>query len=670
MTGRRGPDHSYNSLLSTPVNASILREIQERCFPKIEFPVWRYRATINSMDSRYVRNFCIIAHIDHGKSTLADRLLEVTGALDGRDMVEQVLDSMELERERGITIKAQAVRLSYRGKDGQPYQLNLIDTPGHVDFSYEVSRSLAACEGALLVVDATQGIQAQTLANVYLALENDLEIIPVINKVDLDAAEPERIAEEVMQAFGFQREELLFVSGKTGTGVSTLLDAVVERVPPPTGDREAPFRALIFDSKYDSYKGVVAYVRVRDGEILPNSRVRIMSNGKESQALELGYFSPDAVEADALEAGQVGYIATGLKAVGDAPVGDTITVADYPATEPLAAYRPLKPMVFAGLYPADGEEYLGLRDALEKLQLNDAALTYEPESSAALGTGFRCGFLGLLHMDVVQERLEREYDMNLIATSPSVAFRVLTTDGQLTEFDNPSRLPDVSLIEEIQEPWVDLTIIVPANYIGAMMDLVRERRGDFKRMEYIQYGASDNGAGGNGATADIGVQSVSKTRVMMEFSMPLAEMLVDFYDRLKSTTQGYASMDYSLGDYRAERLVKLEILVNGQPVDALSVIVHRDGAYERGRDLVKKLRTLIPRQMFEVPIQAAIGGKVLARETVKALRKNVLAKCYGGDVTRKRKLLEQQAEGKKRMKKVGSVEIPQEAFMSILKVER
>ena len=622
------------------------------------------------MDSRYVRNFCIIAHIDHGKSTLADRLLEVTGALDGRDMVEQVLDSMELERERGITIKAQAVRLSYQGKDGQPYQLNLIDTPGHVDFSYEVSRSLAACEGALLVVDATQGIQAQTLANVYLALENDLEIIPVINKVDLDAAEPERIAEEVMQAFGFEREELLFVSGKTGTGVSTLLDAVVERVPPPTGDREAPFRALIFDSKYDSYKGVVAYVRVRDGEILPNSRVRIMSNGKESQALELGYFSPDAVEADALEAGQVGYIATGLKAVGDAPVGDTITLADNPAAEALAANRPLKPMVFAGLYPADGEEYLGLRDALEKLQLNDAALTYEPESSAALGTGFRCGFLGLLHMDVVQERLEREYDMNLIATSPSVAFRVLTTDGQLTEFDNPSRLPDVSLIEEIQEPWVDLTIIVPANYIGAMMDLVRERRGDFKRMEYIQYGASGNGAGGNGATADIGVQSVSKTRVMMEFSMPLAEMLVDFYDRLKSTTQGYASMDYSLGDYRAERLVKLEILVNGQPVDALSVIVHRDGAYERGRDLVKKLRTLIPRQMFEVPIQAAIGGKILARETVKALRKNVLAKCYGGDVTRKRKLLEQQAEGKKRMKKVGSVEIPQEAFMSILKVER
>ena len=622
------------------------------------------------MDSRYVRNFCIIAHIDHGKSTLADRLLEVTGALDKREMVEQVLDSMELERERGITIKAQAVRLAYKGRDGKPYQLNLIDTPGHVDFSYEVSRSLAACEGALLVVDATQGIQAQTLANVYLALENDLEIIPVINKVDLDAAEPERIAQEVMQAFGFSRDEILFVSGKTGEGVSELLDAVIERVPPPTGEPEEPFRALIFDSKYDSYKGVVAYVRVRDGAIRPNGRVRIMSNGKESQALELGYFSPDAVEASALEAGQVGYIATGLKSVGDAPVGDTITLADKPAVETLAAYTPLKPMVFAGLYPADGEEYLGLRDALEKLQLNDAALTYEPESSAALGTGFRCGFLGLLHMDVVQERLEREYDINLIATSPSVAFRVLTTDGQLLEIDNPSQLPPVSYIEEIQEPWVDLTIIVPANYIGAMMDLVTERRGDFKRMEYIQYGPSENGAGGNGANADIGAQSVSQTRVMMEFTMPLAEMLVDFYDRLKSTTQGYASMDYSLGDYRTERLVKLEILVNGQPVDALSVIVHRDGAYERGRDLVKKLQTLIPRQMFEVPIQAAIGGKILARETVKALRKNVLAKCYGGDVTRKRKLLEQQAEGKKRMKKVGSVEIPQEAFMSILKVER
>ena len=620
------------------------------------------------MASTHVRNFFIIAHIDHGKSTLADRLLEITGALDKREMVDQVLDSMELERERRITIKAQAVRLSYTGRDGAPYQLNLIDTPGHVDFSYEVSRSLAACEGALLVVDATQGIQAQTLANVYLAIEHDLEIIPVINKVDLDAADPDRIAEEVIRAFGFARDDILFVSGKTGTGVSDLLDAVVERVPPPNGETDAPFRALIFDSKYDSYKGVVAYVRVRDGKILPGSRARIMSNRKESDILEIGYFSPQAVETNALETGQVGYIATGLKSVGDAPVGDTITIAENPASEPLEKYRPLKPMVFAGLYPADGEEYLALREALEKLQLNDAALTYEPESSAALGTGFRCGFLGLLHMDVVQERLEREYGINLIATSPSVAFRVRTTDGQITEFDNPSQLPPFNYIEEIQEPWVDLTIVAPANYIGAMMDLVTERRGDFKRMEYIQYGPSDNG--GADSPVGIGGASVSQTRALMEFSMPLSEMLVDFYDRLKSTTQGYASMDYALGEYRAEKLVKLEILVNGQPVDALSMIVHREGAYQRGRDLVKRLRELIPRQMFEVPIQAAIGGKVLARETVKALRKNVLAKCYGGDVTRKRKLLERQAEGKKRMKKVGSVEIPQEAFMSILKVER
>jgi len=622
------------------------------------------------MDSSLIRNFCIIAHIDHGKSTLADRLLEVTGAVDKREMVEQVLDSMELERERGITIKAQAVRLSHTAKDSKTYQLNLIDTPGHVDFSYEVSRSLAACEGALLVVDATQGIQAQTLANVYLALENDLEIIPVINKIDLDAAEPERIAEEVVQAFGFKREEILFVSGKTGIGVEDLLEAVIERLPPPTGKTDVPFRAMIFDSKYDSYKGVVAYVRVSEGKIGPHSRVRIMSNNKDSDVLELGYFQPKATKVDTLEAGQVGYIATGLKTVGDAPVGDTITLASDPAIEPLAKYRPLKPMVFAGLYPADGEEYLDLREALEKLQLNDAALTYEPESSVALGTGFRCGFLGLLHMDVVQERLEREYGINLIATSPSVEFRVLTTDGQLTTIDNPSKLPAPNYIEEIQEPWVDLTIIVPANYIGTMMDLVNERRGEFRKMDYIQYGPSDNGDNGNGAVANVGGQSVSKTRVMMEFSMPLAEMLVDFYDRLKSTTQGYASMDYSLGDYRTERLVKLEILVNDHPVDALSIIVHRDGAYERGRDLVQKLRSLIPRQMFEVPIQAAIGGKILARETVKALRKNVIAKCYGGDVTRKRKLLEKQAEGKKRMKKVGNVDIPQEAFMSILKVER
>ena len=621
------------------------------------------------MDARLIRNFCIIAHIDHGKSTLADRLLEVTGAIDKREMVEQVLDSMELERERGITIKAQAVRLSYTARDGETYQLNLIDTPGHVDFSYEVSRSLAACEGALLIVDATQGIQAQTLANVYLAIEQDLEIIPVINKIDLDAAEPERVAEEVIKAFGFSRDEILFASGKSGEGVDELLEVVGTRVPPPNSNQNAPFRALIFDSKYDSYKGVVAYIRAVEGEVLPRDRVHIMSNGKQREILELGCFTPKPVKVDTLTGGQVGYIATGLKTVGDAPVGDTITLAENTAKEPLATYTPLKPMVFAGLYPADGEDFLDLREALEKLQLNDAALTYQPETSVALGTGFRCGFLGLLHMDVVQERLEREYDIALIATSPSVAYRVVTTDGEFHEIENPSQLPSPSVIEEIQEPWVDLTILVPANFIGIMMDLVTERRGEFKRMEYIQYGEGD-AANNNGADSDIGRQKVSKTRVMMEFTMPLSEMLVDFYDQLKSRTQGYASLDYTVGDYRSEKLVKLEILVNGYPVDALSLIVHREGAYNRGRDLVAKLKDLIPRQMFEVPIQAAIGGKVLARETVRALRKNVLAKCYGGDVTRKRKLLEKQAEGKKRMKMVGSVEIPQEAFLSVLKVER
>ena len=621
------------------------------------------------MDARLIRNFCIIAHIDHGKSTLADRLLEVTGAIDKREMVEQVLDSMELERERGITIKAQAVRLSYTARDGETYQLNLIDTPGHVDFSYEVSRSLAACEGALLIVDATQGIQAQTLANVYLAIEQDLEIIPVINKIDLDAAEPERVAEEVIKAFGFSRDEILFASGKSGEGVDELLEVVVTRVPPPNSNQNAPFRALIFDSKYDSYKGVVAFIRAVEGEVLPRDRVHIMSHGKQSEILELGCFTPKPVKVDTLTGGQVGYIATGLKTVGDAPVGDTITLAENTAKEPLATYTPLKPMVLAGLYPADGEDFLDLREALEKLQLNDAALTYQPETSVALGTGFRCGFLGLLHMDVVQERLEREYDIALIATSPSVAYRVVTTDGEFQEIENPSQLPSPSVIEEIQEPWVDLTILVPANFIGIMMDLVTERRGEFKRMEYIQYGEGD-AANNNGADSDIGRQKVSKTRVMMEFTMPLSEMLVDFYDQLKSRTQGYASLDYTVGDYRSEKLVKLEILVNGYPVDALSLIVHREGAYNRGRDLVAKLKDLIPRQMFEVPIQAAIGGKVLARETVRALRKNVLAKCYGGDVTRKRKLLEKQAEGKKRMKMVGSVEIPQEAFLSVLKVER
>ena len=605
------------------------------------------------MNAQHVRNFCIIAHIDHGKSTLADRLMQQTGAVDEREMVEQLLDSMDLERERGITIKAQAVRLAYKGADGQDYQLNLIDTPGHVDFSYEVSRSLAACEGALLVVDASQGIQAQTLANVYLALENDLEIIPVINKIDLDVAEPERVAQEVQQAFGFTDDEIVFVSAKDGTGIPEILEAIVQRVPPPTGSPDSPLRALIFDSKYDPYKGTIAYVRVMDGQVPSGSRVKIMSNGSESDVLEVGVFAPAPTSIERLSVGEVGYIATGLKSVGDAPVGDTVTLANPAAAEPLKGYQPLKPMVFAGLYPADGEDYLDMRVALEKLQLNDAALSFEPENSVALGSGFRCGFLGLLHMDIVQERLEREYDLNLLATSPSVAYEVLMTDGEILQIDSPAHLPDSSRIDEIQEPWLDLSIIAPANYIGPVIELVRTRRGEYKRMEYLQQEGTH-----------------STPRVLMEFNVPLAEVLIDFYDNLKANTQGYASMDYSLSGYRSGRLAKVDILVNSEPVDALSIITHRDNAYYQGRELVKKLRELIPRQLFEVPVQAAIGRKIIARETIRALRKDVLAKCYGGDVTRKRKLLQKQAEGKKRMKRVGSVEIPQEAFLSILKVSR
>ena len=605
------------------------------------------------MDAQRIRNFCIIAHIDHGKSTLADRLLQQTGAVDEREMVEQLLDSMELERERGITIKAQAVRLAYTSMSGMDYQLNLIDTPGHVDFSYEVSRSLAACEGALLVVDASQGIQAQTLANVYLALENDLEIIPVINKIDLDVAEPERVAEEVKQAFGFTDDEIVFVSAKDGTGIPEILEAIVERVPPPTGSSDAPLRALIFDSKYDPYKGAIAYVRVIDGQAPSGSRVRIMSTASASDVLEVGVFSPEPTSIDRLTVGEVGYIATGLKSVGDAPVGDTVTLANGGAAEPLKGYQPLKPMVFAGLYPADGEDYLDMRVALEKLQLNDAALSFQPENSLALGSGFRCGFLGLLHMDVVQERLEREYDLNLLATSPSVAYEVLMTDGEILQIDSPAHLPDSSRIDQIQEPWLDLSIIAPANFIGPVMELVRTRRGEYKRMEYLQHEGAH-----------------SSPRVLLEFDVPLAEALTDFYDSLKAHTQGYASMDYSLSGYRAGSLAKVDILVNGEPVDALSIIAHRDNAYYQGRELVKKLRELIPRQLFEVPVQAAIGRKIIARETIRPLRKDVLAKCYGGDVTRKRKLLQRQAEGKKRMKRVGSVEIPQEAFLSILKVSR
>ncbi len=606
-----------------------------------------------------IRNFCIIAHIDHGKSTLADRLLQATNTVDARDMVEQVLDSMDLERERGITIKAQAVRMSYTAADGQVYQLNLIDTPGHVDFSYEVSRSLAACEGALLIVDATQGIQAQTLANVYLAMGHDLEIIPVVNKIDLDIAEPERVSLEVQQAFGFNADEVHMVSAKSGQGIDELLQSIVDRVPRPNGESDSPLRALIFDSKYDPYKGVVAYVRVLDGEVSSRGKIRVMSADKESEILEVGYFQPGPTKSTSLKRGEVGYVATGLKSVGDAPVGDTLTMAARPASEPLTGYETLKPMVFAGLYPADGEEYLALREALEKLQLNDAALTFTPESSLALGTGFRCGFLGLLHMDIVQERLEREYDVDLLATSPSVAYNILLTDGSEIEIESPAKLPQPQRIEDYREPWLDLSIITPAAYIGPIMELVQTRRGIFNKMEYLQYGNSVVGAGDGG-----------DARVLLEYEVPLAEVLMDFYDQLKAKTSGYASMDYSLSGYRSGDLVKLDILVAGEPVDALSIMIHRSEAARQGRALVDKLKALIPRQMFEVPIQAAIGNRIIARENIRALRKNVLAKCYGGDVSRKRKLLEKQAEGKKRMKRVGTVEIPQEAFLSILKVER
>jgi len=606
-----------------------------------------------------IRNFCIIAHIDHGKSTLADGLLLATNTVDPRHMVDQVLDSMDLERERGITIKSQAVRMNYAATDGKSYQFNLIDTPGHVDFSYEVSRSLAACEGALLVVDATQGIQAQTLANVYLAMESDLKIIPVVNKIDLGIAEPERVSLEVQQAFGFTADEVQMVSAKSGQGIDSLLQAIAERIPGPNGESESPLRALIFDSKYDTYKGVVAYVRVMDGEVSSRGRVKVMTAEHESEILEVGYFQPNPTKVSSLKRGEVGYIATGLKSVGDAPVGDTLTMAAQPALEPLRGYEALKPMVFASLYPADGEEYLVLREALEKLQLNDAALTFTPESSLALGTGFRCGFLGLLHMDIVQERLEREYDVDLLATSPSVGYNILLTDDSEIEIDSPAKLPPAQRIAEYREPWLDLSIITPAAYIGPLMELVQGRRGVFIKMEYLQY-ADSVGTNADGGDA----------RVLLEYEVPLAEVLMDFYDLLKAKSSGYASMDYTVSGYRGGDLVKLDILVAGEPVDALSVIVHRGDSFRQGKTLVDKLKELIPRQMFEVPIQAAIGNKIIARENIRALRKDVLAKLYGGDVTRKRKLLEKQVEGKRRMKRVGTVEIPQEAFLSILKVDR
>ncbi|MCH6556404.1 MAG: elongation factor 4 [Chloroflexi bacterium] len=605
------------------------------------------------MDQALIRNFCIIAHIDHGKSTLADRMLELTHTIPKRQMAEQVLDQMDLERERGITIKAAAVRMTYAAADGRSYELNLIDTPGHVDFTYEVSRALAAAEGAILVVDASQGIEAQTLANVYAALEQDLTVIPVVNKIDLPAAEPERVAEELVEVIGFAREDVLFVSAKEGTGVPDLLEAIVQRLPPPAGDPAAPLRALIFDSKYDSYKGVIAYVRVVDGEVVPRGKLRLFATGRALEPLEVGAFRPAFSPTDGLTAGEVGYVATGLKTVRDCRVGDTLILDDDTAATSLPGYQPAKPMVFAGLYPANSEDYELLRDALEKLQLNDAALSYQQESSVALGPGFRAGFLGLLHMDIVQERLEREYEVDLLATSPNVEYQVLRTSGEELEVDSPADLPDPSEIEEIREPWMNVSLITPDRYIGAVMDLVTGRRGEFVRMDYLDHGP--------------GARQGDR-RVLLEYRMPLSEMLVDFYDQVKSRTQGYASMDYSFSHWEPERLVKLDILVNGVPVDALSLLVHNDKAQQQGRALVERLRSLIPRQLFEVPIQAAIGGRIVARETVRALRKNVLAKCYGGDVTRKRKLLEKQNAGKKRMKRVGNVEIPQEAFMSLLRI--
>ena len=595
-------------------------------------------------DQAHIRNFCIIAHIDHGKSTLADRLLEFTGTVSKRELMEQTLDQMDLEREKGITIKAQAVRMRYTALDGEEYELNLIDTPGHVDFTYEVSRSLAACEGALLVIDATQGIEAQTLANLYLALEADLTIIPVINKIDLPSADPERVKQEVEEVIGIPGDECILASAKEGIGTQEILEAIVKQIPPPKGNPDAPLRALVFDSHYDSYKGVIAYVRVFDGQLHEGERVAMMAAGSATDILEAGYFQPRMISSGQLTAGEVGYIATGFKNVKDCRVGDTVTTPGALGhVEPLPGYKPAKPMVFAGIYPVEGSDYPLLRDALDRLKLNDASLFYEPETSNALGFGFRCGFLGLLHMEIIQERLEREYGLDILATAPSVEYHVTPTNGPMVTVDNPSDFPASGDIEKIEEPWMDISIFTPARYIGTIMDLVTTRRGTFKEMKYIE-----------------------AERVLLTYKMPLQELIVDFYDQLKSRTQGYASLDYSFSDYLAADLVKLDILVNGYPVDALSLILHRDKAYVQGRMLVEKLRSLIPRQLFEVPIQAAIGSRIIARESVKAMRKDVLSKCYGGDISRKRKLLEKQKEGKKRMKMVGNVEIPQEAFMAIL----
>ncbi len=591
-----------------------------------------------------IRNFSIIAHIDHGKSTLADRMLQATGTLTDREMQAQVLDSMDLERERGVTIKASAVRMNYTARDGQEYELNLIDTPGHVDFTYEVSRALAACEGAVLVVDATQGIEAQTLANLYLAVENDLEIVAVVNKIDLPSARPDEVAQEIEDLFGLDAADVIPVSAKTGAGVEDLLEAIIARVPAPEGDETAPPRALIFDSHYDSYKGVIAYVRVVDGVFKNGDTIHFFATDETVEPLELGVFRPGMTPVSELRAGEVGYIATGLKTIRSVRVGDTVSLPDTDI-EPLPGYAPAKPMVFAGFYPTESDGYALLKDALEKLQLNDASLVYQPETSQALGFGFRCGFLGLFHMNIIQERLEREYDLDILATAPSVQYRVRKTDGETLVISSPASLPDPGVIESIAEPWMKLSIYTPADYIGPIMEITTKRRGEYLHMEYLD-----------------------ATRVLLEYYLPLAEMVIDYYDQLKSVSRGYASLDYTFHEYRDSDLVKVDVLVNKEPVDALSIIVHRDQAYHRGQKLVSKLKKLIPRQMYEVPIQAAVGSKVISRANVKALRKDVLAKCYGGDITRKRKLLEKQKKGKKRMKMVGSVEIPQEAFMSVLQL--
>ncbi|MGI2293950.1 translation elongation factor 4 [Paenibacillus sp. GXUN7292] len=593
-----------------------------------------------------IRNFSIIAHIDHGKSTLADRILEFTGALSSREMQAQVLDQMDLERERGITIKLHAVRLTYRADDGEQYILNLIDTPGHVDFTYEVSRSMAACEGALLVVDAAQGIEAQTLANVYLALDNNLEILPVLNKIDLPSAEPDRVKQEIEDIIGLDASDAVHASAKAGIGIKEIIEQVVTKVPPPEGDPDAPLKALIFDSHYDPYKGVIVYVRIVDGSIRPGSKIRFMATGAEFEVLEVGAFMPRMAIIDELVVGDVGFVVAGIKNVKDTRVGDTITEVKRPAAEQLPGYRRINPMVFCGLYPIDTQDYNDLREALEKLELNDASLSYEPESSTALGFGFRCGFLGLLHMEIIKERIEREFNIPLITTAPSVIYKVALTSGEVINIDNPSNYPESGKLDYVEEPYVKASIIVPNDFVGAIMELCQNKRGEFSNMEYLD-----------------------TNRVTVHYELPLSEIVYDFFDMLKSSTKGYASFDYELSGYRRSNLVKMDINLNNEAVDALSVIVHRDRAYQRGRQICEKLRELIPRQMFEVPIQAAIGHKVIARETVKAMRKNVLAKCYGGDISRKRKLLEKQKEGKKRMKQVGNVEVPQEAFMAVLKID-